>query len=140
MVLDVLHIASRQLIDSFAGSAFENNANFFVSRSPAEGKGKPAPADLVRKIVVMPRNVRVQPRGLDAKKVQELEFTNQDVWRLQPLEPRLGIPKLIQLHAHPVHDRKIEAAQFPVVITRGLIVQHAARFERPAQPAGRHDR
>src|SRR5689334_21248914 len=52
---------------------------------------------------------------------------------LQRFEPRLRVAETIQLHVHPVHNRKEQTAQLAIVVAGLQIVQRAPRLDRASQ-------
>src|ERR1051325_8184327 len=44
-------------------------------------------------------------------------------------QPRIRVAETLQLHAHPVHQRQIQAAQLPVVVALVQIVEAPAGLE-----------
>src|SRR6266852_1947285 len=54
----------------------------------------------------------------------------------QPLQACVGIAELLELHSHPIHDREVQAAQFPIVVASLQVVQRASCFQGATQPSG----
>src|SRR5580658_6692797 len=52
---------------------------------------------------------------------------------LQISQARLRIAKMLQLHAHPIHNRKIQTTKPPILIASVQIIQRAPRLQRAAQ-------
>src|SRR5262245_12960807 len=59
---------------------------------------------------------------------------------LETEETAIRVAEAVELHAHPVHDRQVHAAQLAVAITLVPVIQHAPRLQRPAQTARQQDR
>src|SRR5687767_12109622 len=59
---------------------------------------------------------------------------------LQIFNPRGRVAEAIQLHAHTVHERQVQAAGLALVVRLREIVEDAARLEGPAPLAGQQDR
>ncbi len=53
-----------------------------------------------------------------------------------PDKALVGVAESIELHAHAIHQREVEAAQLAVLVAGVGVVEHAAGLERPAQRAG----
>ncbi len=53
---------------------------------------------------------------------------------------RTGVPELIELHAHAVHDREIHGTELAVIVTFGFVVKNATCRQCAAQAAGQNDR
>ena len=55
------------------------------------------------------------------------------------LEALGGVAEAIELHAHSIHQREVEAAELAVLVTGVGVIEHAAGLERPAErPGGEH--
>src|ERR1051326_75766 len=59
--------------------------------------------------------------------------------REQVRQPLLGIPEALQLHAHLIHQRKVQAAGAPVVVALIQEIERSSAFE-PTAAACQHDR
>src|SRR4029078_4197927 len=42
---------------------------------------------------------------------------------LQTFKPRVRVPKPVEMHAHAVHEREVQAADFPVLIAALKVVE-----------------
>src|SRR5262249_59493681 len=61
--------------------------------------------------------------------------TRHDEGRSQPSQRRLGIAEPIGLHAHPVHQRQVQAAQLALFVGAARVIEHPPGGDGPSQPA-----
>src|SRR4051812_17950219 len=51
---------------------------------------------------------------------------------LQLRESRGRVAELVEVYAHAIHQRQVQAAQLPVVVALREVVEHAAALDRAA--------
>jgi hypothetical protein len=66
-------------------------------------------------------------RGTDGREDPEAD-AHMLSSRLKPLQPRLGIPELLQFHVETIHQRQVQAAHLTVIFAVLEVVQRTPRL------------